>query len=179
MGCTGSSNSSQSMSSEMCRCPAARALQSLCCADLKILVTKVPRGASTSQASLSDSSTKADWLYASLAHAPPTLGAPSWITASIRLPPASFLMACTAGSSDQSTSEQCLVHVASAVFSPCFAQLAQLLTIAAAHTLHVLPVFASLRGLLQLQEANPCTSSNSQNMYRTWQGSTADPSASI
>ena len=48
--------------SEVCERPSAKGLQPVCYADLKILVTKVPRGASTSQASLSDSSTKADWL---------------------------------------------------------------------------------------------------------------------
>ena len=58
---TDSSKSSRSLS-RVCRCLSAGGLQSLCYADLKILVTKVPRGASTSQASLSDSSTSADWL---------------------------------------------------------------------------------------------------------------------
>ncbi len=62
----------------------------------KILVTKVPRGARNSVASRSASSTRADCVYASLLQAPPTLGAPSWITVSAGDPPSAFLRSCSA-----------------------------------------------------------------------------------
>ena len=61
---------------------------------LKIFVTNVPRGPRNSVASRSASSTSADCEYASLAHTPPTLGAPSWITVSAIAPPSVFFKSC-------------------------------------------------------------------------------------
>lgn len=62
-------------------------------ARLNTFVTNAPPGVSTSAARRSASSTSAAWLYASLAQAPPTLGAPSCSTQSTPPPAASFLMA--------------------------------------------------------------------------------------
>lgn len=68
---------------------------------LKTLLTKVALGAMKKVARRRACRANAVWLADSDAQAPPMLGAPSWMTASIRLPPDSFSKAWQADHSAQ------------------------------------------------------------------------------